>query len=113
MAALTGAEGLLSRIHRRLGVVERRMERPVRVRPWWQRIVLPLIGLALVVAGIVFTFTPVPLMSLALVGFPMLFCFNPRLEGRARAWMSCKLGAIRRRLRTWRRRMRRRARQQR
>jgi hypothetical protein len=102
-----GKEGIATRIDHRLADVERRMVRPVPSRSWWQRIILPMCGLVLVVAGIIGFFTPVPLFFLAVIGFPMLFCFHPRIEKRARLWMIGRLEALRARLRPWRRHFRR------
>ena len=102
-------EGIATRLDHRLVDVERRMERPVRPRPWWQRIILPMCGLVLVIAGIIGFFTPVPLFFLAVIGFPMLFCFHPRIEKRARRWMIGRLEALRAKLRPWRKHFRRQA----
>ncbi len=87
---------LANRIDQHLASAEDHLDQKVRRRPLWQRIILPLVGVVLVVAGIFFLFTPIPLAILAVIGFPFLFCFHPRIEKRAREWMVSKIEALRR-----------------
>jgi hypothetical protein len=65
--------------------LQEHLAQPAPVRPWWQRIVFPLLGLALIVVGIVGAILPViPGAPLAPLGFPFLCCFNRRAENWAR-----------------------------
>jgi len=97
--------GLITTMEKNIERMEVQVERPVVLRPWWERIILPLSGLVLVVFGLVFLFTPIPLAILMVFGFPLLFCFHPRIELWARKRMLGALERIRRvlpRLRRWR-----------
>ncbi|HYE04843.1 MAG TPA: hypothetical protein VEL07_04900 [Planctomycetota bacterium] len=61
------------------------LERPAPERPWWQRVLLPIAGLACVVVGIIGWIMPViPGAPLAVFGIPLLFCFSRTWEDRAR-----------------------------
>lgn len=93
---------MLTKIDHQLANAEKHVAQKVPRRPWWQRIVFPLVGVVLVVTGIIFFFTPIPLAVLAVVGFPFLFCFHPRIEKRARKGMVLKIKSLRRWVRTWR-----------
>ncbi len=66
-------------------------------RPWWQRLLLPLVGLAAVVAGLVFLWIPLaPTSPLLVIGIPMLFCFHPRWENAVRRRMAAGLDRLQR-----------------
>lgn len=71
---------MIAKVDRNIDRIEDRVDQPVVKRPWWQRIILPFTGLIMVLAGVVFLFSPVPLAILAVIGFPLLFCFHPRIE---------------------------------
>jgi uncharacterized membrane protein YbaN (DUF454 family) len=93
---------MVTKIDHQLATAEKHVAQKVPRRPWWQRIIFPLMGVVLVVAGIIFFFTPIPLAVLAVVGFPFLFCFHPRVEKRARKGMVLKIKSLRRWVRSWR-----------
>ncbi len=64
---------------------------PAPVRPWWQRILLPMIGFVAVVVGIIGAILPViPGAPLSIIGLPWLFCVNQRSE----EWMRKKLRGL-------------------
>jgi uncharacterized membrane protein YbaN (DUF454 family) len=92
---------MITKIDHQLANAEKHVAQKVRPRPWWQRILFPLLGVVLVVAGIIFLFTPIPLAVLAVIGFPFLFCFNPRIEKKARKGMVLKIKSLRRWVRSW------------
>ena len=65
--------------------LEQRLAEPAPARPAWQRIVLPFVGLACVVVGIIGWLLPViPGAPLAVLGIPFLCCFSQRAEQRCR-----------------------------
>lgn len=56
-------------------------EQCLRPRPWWQRLLYPLVGIILIILGIIGWLTPViPGVPLIIIGIPWLACFHPRLE---------------------------------
>ncbi len=64
-------------------------------RPFWQRIVYPLIGLILIIVGIVLWITPVVAgFPLIIIGIPFLFAFNSRVENRVRCYMHSVFAAV-------------------
>jgi uncharacterized membrane protein YbaN (DUF454 family) len=53
----------------------------LRPRPLWQRLVYPMLGIILIIAGIIGWLTPViPGFPLIIIGIPWLACFHPRFE---------------------------------
>jgi Flp pilus assembly protein TadB len=95
--------GIVTTVDRNLERLEKQVDKRVTRRPLWERIILPLVGLVLVVIGLVFLVTPIPLAILMIVGFPLLFCFHPRVERRARHWMAQRLERLRTWVKSWRR----------
>ncbi|MEO0652887.1 MAG: hypothetical protein AAFZ65_19590 [Planctomycetota bacterium] len=74
-------------------------------RPLWKRVVLPLVGALLVVAGLVLWLTPVlPGGFLTYLGIPLLFAASPQTEARVRRWMRWRVLRLAVRWRRWRRR---------
>lgn len=102
MSRILPQPSLVTKIDHQLATAEKHVAQKVRRRPWWQRIVLPLVGFVLVVTGAFFFFTPIPLAVLAVVGFPFLFCFHPQVEKRARKRMVVRIKSLRRWVRSWR-----------
>jgi uncharacterized membrane protein YbaN (DUF454 family) len=50
-------------------------------RPYWQRVLLPFIGVLLCLAGIAGTILPViPGIPFLIIGFPLVFCFHHEWE---------------------------------
>jgi hypothetical protein len=86
---ITGIAHLLDR-----GIA--RLAAPTPARPWWQRILLPLVGVCMVAVGIVGCVTPLPLAMLAVIGWPFVLCFHPRTEAWGRRWMVGRLRTVRR-----------------
>jgi uncharacterized membrane protein YbaN (DUF454 family) len=77
------------------------MSRPRR--PWWQRIVYPIIGAILIVGGVLGCIFPiVPGIPFLIFGIPLLFCFNARWEERSRGWIRNVLERIRTAFHRWR-----------
>lgn len=75
-----------------------------RPRPLWQRVVFPMLGLALVILGIVGCVFPiVPGIPFLLVGLPLVFCFSHRWETRSRELMQTAIERCGHRFRRWRR----------
>jgi hypothetical protein len=73
----------------------RQIDVPAPRRPLWQRWLLPVLGLVLTCAGIVFFF--LPFTNLLLVcGIPLLFCFSRRWENAARSQMIRLISRVRR-----------------
>ncbi|MBA3848243.1 MAG: hypothetical protein H0X45_16555 [Planctomycetes bacterium] len=65
--------------------LEAHLEQPAPARPWWQRVLLPIAGLACVVVGVIGMIMPIiPGAPLAIIGVPLLFCFSRSAEDRAR-----------------------------
>ena len=61
------------------------LSQPAPPRPWWQRILLPIVGLVLMIVGIVGAIMPViPGAPLIPLGFPLFCCFNRTAEDWAR-----------------------------
>ena len=57
----------------------------LRQRPLWQRFTYPIVGGILVILGTIGWLLPiVPGFFLVIIGFPLLFCFHPRVELRVR-----------------------------
>ncbi|MHC4263646.1 MAG: hypothetical protein ACYSWX_14055 [Planctomycetota bacterium] len=76
-------------------------------RPPWKRIVLPLVGLTLFVAGTFLWLLPaVPGGFLAYIGIPLMFAVSPRHEVLMRRWVNWRVRRTRVRLRRWWRRRR-------
>ena len=66
-------------------------------RPWWQRILLPLVGLVAIVVGFVFLWIPLaPTSPFLVIGIPFLFCFHPRCENFVRQRMAAGLDRLQR-----------------
>ena len=57
-------------------------------RPWWQRLLLPVVGLVSIVVGLIFLWVPLaPTSPFLVIGIPFLFCFHPRCENAIRRRM--------------------------
>jgi uncharacterized membrane protein YbaN (DUF454 family) len=66
-------------------------EQCLRTRPFWQRIVYPIVGIICIVLGIVGWIIPVvPGFPLLIIGIPLAACIHPRLE----LWMRRKMHNI-------------------
>lgn len=102
MTTLPDHEDLITKLDHQLGNVKQHMEKAVQVRPWWQRLLFPMFGLVLILIALASLLTPLPLSLLALIGFPLLFCYRRRSEARARHWMLFHIE----RLRAWLRKRR-------
>jgi hypothetical protein len=87
---------IFSAIDHQLALMASRLARPVPERVLWQRVVLPLCGLALMIVGLASTVTPVPLSILVVIGWPLLLCFHPKVEARGKGWMFRRVDALRR-----------------
>lgn len=94
--------GVITRVDMNLERLEERVEGSVPRRSLWQRIMLPMVGLICILVGLLFLITPIPLAILIVIGFPLLFCFHPRVERRARRWMGGRLERLRAWVRGWR-----------
>ena len=91
-----GTRSIFSAIDHQLALMASRLARPVPERVLWQRVVLPLCGLALMIIGLAATVTPVPLSFLMVIGWPLLLCFHPKVEERGKRWMFRRVDAVRR-----------------
>jgi len=53
----------------------------LRPRPLWQRVIYPIIGGILIIAGLICWVMPViPGFPLIIIGIPLVACFHPRIE---------------------------------
>lgn len=95
--------GTITSVDLQLERLQGRLNEPVPQRSTWARIVFPFFGLILVVLGLVFLLTPIPLAVLIVIGFPFLFCLHPAVERRARNWMVARLASVRDWVTSWRR----------
>ncbi len=60
----------------------------LKYRPLWQRLVYPIVGLFLIALGLIGWIIPIiPGFPLIIIGFPLLFCFHPRIEAFVRVKM--------------------------
>jgi uncharacterized membrane protein YbaN (DUF454 family) len=74
-------------------------EQCLKPRPFWQRVIYPLVGMILIILGIILWIMPVVMgFPLIIIGVPLVCCFHPRLEQWVRRKMHTLHQAIKNKL---------------